>query len=177
MRLAHPAPQPLPPLHPRRVAPPPHPRPEVLGARPARVQAREEGQELPHLRLLGRRGGGRVRGRERVQEGPGGAAEGVGVRGAVGGRGWWWGGGGGWGSGRVGGGGDVFSGHGGPGGEGGAGAAAGVVVSSFGIISLMRSLFAGSGWTHGLPSLPSTTPLGIAFFSGAVGSSGSAVGF
>ena len=111
-----------------------------------------------------------------MQEGPGGAAEGGDVRGAVGGRGGWWVGGGGWGSGRVGGGG-VFFGHGGPGGEGGAGAAAGVVVSSVEVISLMGLLFAGSGWTHGLPSLPSTTPLGMAFFSGAVGSSGSAVGF
>ena len=108
-----------------------------------------------------------------MQEGPGGAAEGVDVWGAVGGRG---GGGGRVGGGGGGGGGGVFFGHGGPGGEGGAGAAAGGVVSSFGIISLMRLLFAGSGWTHGLPSLPSTTPLGMAFFSGAVGSSGSAVG-
>ena len=37
--------------------------------------------------------------------------------------------------------------------------------------------FAARRWTHGLPSLPSTTPLGRAFFSEAAGSSDSGAGF
>lgn len=84
MRLAHPPPEPLPPLHPRLVPPPRHPSLKVLRARPARVQAREEGEELPHFGLLGGGGVGGVGGGEGVEEGPGGAAEGVDVGGAVG---------------------------------------------------------------------------------------------
>lgn len=122
MRLAHPPAQPLPPFDPGLVAPARHPGLQVLRARPARVQAREEREELPHLRLLGGRGAGRVVGAEGVEEGPGGAAEGVDVRGAVWGEGG--GGGGGGRGGGGGGGGGVFFCHGEPGGDRGAGAAA-----------------------------------------------------
>lgn len=152
VRLAHPPPEPLAPLHPRLVAPAPHPPLKVLGARPARVQPRKQRQELPHLRLLGRGRGGRVRGRERVQERPGGAAERFHVRGAVRGR-WCWGvgaggGGGGGGGGGLGrlavrGGGGVFLGHGEPGGDGGAGATALELVAW---LAFGRHFLLGDGW-------------------------------
>lgn len=178
MRLAHPPAQRLPPLHPRPVAPRPHPRLEILRARPARVQARKEGQELLHLGLLGGGCGGRVGGREGVEEGPGGAAEGFDVGGAVGGGvvGGGGGGGGGWGRGQGLGCG-VFFDHGAPGGDGGAGAAA----LRWGWSLAWRDTGRGEEGegvrTHGLPSLPSTTPLGMSFFSGGAASLDSAVGF
>lgn len=87
VRLTHPPPQPLPPFGPGLIPRPPHPVPEILRAMPARVQLGEQGQELGHLGLLGFGGRGRVGGGHGVEEGPGGAAEGFNVRGAVGGEG------------------------------------------------------------------------------------------
>lgn len=127
MRLAHPPPQSLPPLHPRLVPPPRHPLPKVLRARPARIQLPEQLQELPHFGLLRWCGDRRVRAAHGVQERPGGAAKGLDVGGAVGGEGRRGGGGGcggGEGGGRRGEGAGLLLDHGGPVGDGGTGAAA-----------------------------------------------------
>lgn len=117
MRLAQPRPQLVPTARPHRVVPRRHVPRKVLAARPARVQPRKQAHEAPHVRLLRRRRLGRVRGGDRVQERPAGAAEGFDVGRAV----VWDGDGGFWG----GGGGGLF-GLRGPGGEGGAASAAGV---------------------------------------------------
>lgn len=87
MRLAHPRPKLLAPRQPRLVAATGlvHPRAEVVGAHPAGIQAREKRQEVAHVVLLLGRRGRRVRGRQRVQEGPGRAAQGLDVGRAVGG--------------------------------------------------------------------------------------------
>ena len=113
-----------------------------------------------------------------MQKRPGGAAERFDVGGAVGGRlmgiggrcgGC--GGGCGWATG-----GGVFFYHGGPGGDGGTGAAARAAVRSpHPLVYLLVAW--GPAETHGLPSLPRTTPLGRAFSSGAAGSSDSVVCF
>lgn len=87
MRLAHPPSQPVPSLHPRLVPLDRHPRPEIVRAHPARIQLREQREELAHLGLLRRRRPGRVRGGDGVQERPGAAAELLDVGGAVGGGG------------------------------------------------------------------------------------------
>ena len=182
MRLAHPAPQPLPPLHARLVAPPRHPRPEVVRAHPTRVQRREQAQELPHVGLLRGRRPRRVTGGDAVQQRPGvvaqlgdvggavGAGWGSGVRGGVDG-----GEGGGEGRGGEGGRGSVAGGGGGGGGGahhvapfggGGAGAAAedGCMVSGLGSVGTGL----GKGGKYGLPSLPRTTPLGSFLGSSSV---------
>ncbi|TGO90425.1 hypothetical protein BPOR_0065g00130 [Botrytis porri] len=89
---------------------------EIRGAGPAGVQLGEEAHEGGDVGAVGGGGGVGVGGGEGVEEGPGGAAEGFDVGGAVGGRG-------GRGGGRGGGGLERFGGA-GEGGEGVAGAAA-----------------------------------------------------
>lgn len=74
MRLTHPPPEIIPIAHARLVAIF-HPRPEIVGARPARVHFAEQANELLCFALLGRGWSLRVCGCQGVQEGPGGAAE------------------------------------------------------------------------------------------------------
>lgn len=155
MRLAQPRPQLVPTAGPHRLVPRRHVPRKVLAARPARVQSRKQAHEAPHVRLLGRRRLGRVRGRDRVQERPAGAAEGFDVGGAVvwDGDGGFWGGCGG---------GGLF-GLRCPGGEGGAASATwgggGRLVE--GCCKRRRK------GAYGFPSLPRTTPLGN-FFGGSL---------
>jgi len=83
MRPAHPEPKHILAFHPRRIARLRHPVPKVVGAHPARVKLREEGEELLRFRLERRWGGVRVGGSESVEKGPGAAAEYVDVGRAV----------------------------------------------------------------------------------------------
>lgn len=71
MRLAHPIPKIVPPPQSRPISLLRHPRLEVLCARPARVQPREEAEETAHLALLFLGCGLRVHGCEGVEQGPG----------------------------------------------------------------------------------------------------------
>jgi hypothetical protein len=96
MRPAHPKPKHILAFHPRRIARLRHPISKVVGAHPARVKLREEGEELLRFRLECRWGGVGVGGCEGMEEGPGAAAEYVDVGRAVRiyqRRGWYGGGG------------------------------------------------------------------------------------
>jgi hypothetical protein len=83
MCSAHPEPKHILAFHPRRIAWLRHPVPKVVGAHPARVKLREEGEELLRFRLECRWGGVGVGSCEGVEEGPGAAAEYVDVGRAV----------------------------------------------------------------------------------------------
>lgn len=72
MRLTHPLAKLIPVADPRLIAIL-HPRPEIVGAHPARVHFAEQADELLRLHLLRKRRSLRVVGRHGVQEGPGGA--------------------------------------------------------------------------------------------------------
>ncbi len=83
MRPAHPEPKHILAFHPGRIARLRHPVPKVVGAHPAGVELREEGEELLHFRLECRWGGVGVGGCEGMEKGPGAAAECVDVGRAV----------------------------------------------------------------------------------------------
>lgn len=70
MRLAHPPPEVVPAAH-AGLVPVLHPRPEIVGARPARVHFAEQADELLGFALLGEGWSLGVGGRHGVQEGPG----------------------------------------------------------------------------------------------------------
>jgi hypothetical protein len=74
VRLTHPPPKVIPIAHSRLIAIF-HPRPEIVGTRPARIHFAEQADELLRFALLGRGRSFGVGGRHGVQEGPGGAAE------------------------------------------------------------------------------------------------------